>query len=429
MTPALPALLCWALACAPAQTPANLAEVIAEIHVHGNVATPDAEVLKIAGVAKGDPFRETTIEDVRKRLKASGKFDTVEVRKRYASIEDPSQVALVLIVNEGPVRIDMPDEEGGQPRVVRKRGLHNFMFLPILDAEDGYGLTYGARVAFVGIARGPNRLSSPLTWGGLKRAGLEFEHTFERGPVSRLEVGSAIQRRKNPAYEIDDDRQRLWARVERVRGPVRLGATVGWQDVSFAETEDRLKTFGADVAYDTRLDPVLPRNAVYGLVSWERVAGAAGSLDQPTGTSEPIDRLKLDGRGYLGLIGQSVLVVRALREDAGSPQPLYLRSLLGGWSNLRGFEAGAFTGDTLVSGSVELRVPLNSPLQVARIGVNLFADYGTAYEKGMRLADQHFHRGYGGGGWITITALRFGVGVAHGVGSGTRFTFAGGLTF
>ena len=417
---ALPAVLGWALATGAAQNPARPAEVIAEIHIHGNVATPDAEVLKIAGVAKGDPFRETTLEDVRKRLKASGKFDTIEVRKLYASIEDPSQVALVLIVNEGAVRIDMPDEAGVAPRIVRKRGLHNFMFMPILDAEDGYGLTYGARVAFVGIARGPNRLSSPLTWGGLKRAGLEVEHTFTRGPLSRVEIGSAIQRRTNPAYEIDDDRQRLWARVERVRGPVRLGATVGWQDVSFAEIDDRLKTFGADVAYDTRLDPILPRNAVYGLVSWERVAGA---------TTEPIDRLRLDGRGYLGLLGQSVLVVRALREDASVPQPLYLRSLLGGWSNLRGFEAGAFTGDTLVSGSLELRVPLNSPLQIARLGVNVFADVGTAYEKGMRLADQRLSRGFGGGGWITITALRLGLGVAHGVGSGTRFTFAGGLTF
>jgi outer membrane protein assembly factor BamA len=420
MTLALPALLCWALAGAVAQNPANVAEVIAEIHIHGNVATTDADVLKIAGVAKGDPFRETTLADVRTRLKASDKFETIDVRKLYASIEDPSQIALVIIVNEGPVRIDMPEKEGEQPRVVPKRGLHNFMFMPILDAEDGYGLTYGARVAFVGIARGPNRLSSPLTWGGLKRAGLEFEHSFARGQISRVELGSAIQRRTNPAYEIDDDRKRLWVRAERARGPVRLGATVGWQDVSFADIDDRLTTFGADVAYDTRLDPVLPRNAVFGQVTWERVAGAA---------SDPIDRLRLDGRGYLGLIGQSVLVVRALREDASTPQPLYLRSLLGGWSNLRGFKAGAFTGDTLVSGSVELRVPLNSPLQVARLGVNVFADYGTAYEKGMRLADQTFHRGYGGGGWITITALRFGVGVAHGVGSGTRFTFAGGLTF
>ena len=39
-------------------------------------------------------------------------------------------------------------------------------------------------------------------------------------------MGSAIQRRKNPAYEIDDDRKRVWARVERARGPLRLGATV-----------------------------------------------------------------------------------------------------------------------------------------------------------------------------------------------------------
>jgi outer membrane protein assembly factor BamA len=420
MTLALPVMLGWVLAAGPAQNPANLAEVIAEIHIHGNVATSDAEVLAIAGVAKNDPFRETTLADVRQRLKASGKFQTIEVRKLYASIEDPSKIALVIVVNEGPVRVEVPEIEGGVPRILRRRGLHNFMFLPILVAEDGYGLTYGARVAFVGVARGPNRLSSPLTWGGLKRAGLEFEHTFAKGPVSRMEVGSAIQRRRNPAYEIDDDRTRLWARAERVRGPVRLGATAGWQDVTFADTADRLKTVGADVAYDTRLDPVLPRNAVYGLVSWERVAGAA---------ADPIDRLVLDGRGYLGLIGQSVLVVRALHENASSPQPLYLRSLLGGWSNLRGFEAGAFTGDTLVSGSVELRVPLNSPLQIARLGVNVFADFGTAYEKGSRLADQDLHRGYGGGGWITITALRFGFGVAHGVGAGTRFTFAGGLTF
>ena len=420
MTLAGAAVLCWMFAGGAAQNPANLAEVIAEIHIHGNVATTDAEVLAIAGVAKNDPFRDTTIAEVRQRLKASGKFQTIDVRKLYASIEDPSKVALVILVNEGAVRIDMPETEGEQPRVVPKRGLHNFMFMPIFDAEDGYGLTYGARVAFVGIARGPNRLSAPLTWGGLKRAGLEFERTFAGGPLSRVEVGGAIQRRRNPAYEIDDDRQRVWARAERVRGPLRLGATVGWQDVTFADISDRLNTFGADVAYDTRLDPVLPRNAVYGLVAWERVAGAV---------DDPIDRLRLDGRGYLGLIGQSVLVVRALKEDASVAQPLYLRSLLGGWSNLRGFEAGAFTGDTLVSGSVELRVPLNSPLQVARLGVNVFADYGTAYEKGTRLADATFHRGFGGGGWITITALRFGVGVAHGVGAGTRFTFAGGLTF
>ena len=212
----------------------------------------------------------------------------------------------------------------------------------------------------------------------------------------------------------------MWARAEHITGPLRAGATFGWQDVSFADLDDRLKTVGADAAYDTRLDPILPRNAVFASIWWERVYGAA---------TAPIDRLKLDGRGYLGLLGQSVVVLRALREDASDPLPLYLRSLLGGWSNLRGFEAGAFTGDTLVAGSIELRVPLNSPLQIAKIGVNAFFDVGTAYDKGQRLADQPLYKGYGGGAWITITALRFGVGVAHGHGAGTRFTFAGGLTF
>lgn len=420
MTWGPPALVWCVLAAAQAQAPANLSEVIAEIRVHGNVATSDEEVLKIAGVVKNDPFRDTTVAQVRERLKKSGRFDTVEVLKRYASIEDPTQIALVLIVNEGPVRIEMPEGQGDVPRVVARRGLHNFMFMPILDLEDGYGVTFGARVAFVGIARGPNRLSSPLTWGGLKRAGLEFERTFARGPLSRVEFGSVIQQRTNPAYEEEDDRTRLWARAERVAGPVRAGGTFGWQDVSFADLDDRLKTIGADAAYDTRLDPVLPRNAVFVSASWERVYGAA---------SEPIDRIRLDGRGYLGLIGQSVIVVRALREDASEPLPLYLRSLLGGWSNLRGFEAGAFTGDTLVAGSLELRVPLNSPMRIAKLGVNAFVDTGTAYDKGSRFEDQPLYTGYGGGAWMTITALRLGVAVAHGRGAGTRFTFAGGLTF
>jgi outer membrane protein assembly factor BamA len=194
----------------------------------------------------------------------------------------------------------------------------------------------------------------------------------------------------------------------------------GYQDVSFADLDDQLKTFGADIAFDTRLDPVLPRNAVFASASWERVTGA---------TTNGLDRFKLDGRGYLGLPGQSVLVARALREDASDPQPLYLRSMLGGWSNLRGFKAGAYTGDTLVAGSLELRVPLNSPLKIARVGVNIFVDTGTTYEKGVRFADSPLYTGYGAGGWMTITALKLGVAVAHGKGSGTRVTFAGGLTF
>ncbi len=420
MTAVAAAVLAWALIAPPVQNPADLAEVIAEIRVHGNHVTPDEEVIRIAGVAKNDPFRDTTIALVRERLKAANLFQTIEVLKRHASIEDPTQIMLVIVVNEGPVRIDFPDAPGEMPRVVRRRGVRNLMFMPIFDAEDGYGVTFGARVAYLGLAGGRSRLSMPLTWGGLKRAGVELERTFDRGPVSRLEVGGAIQRRRNPAYEENDDRRRAWARAERAQGPLRLAGTVAWQHVGFGPIDEDLRTVGADVAFDTRLDPALPRNAVFAAASWERVFFEAG---------DPIDRTRIDARGYLGVGGQLVLVVRALREEASAPQPLYLRSLLGGWSNLRGFKAGAFTGDTLVAGSVELRLPLSSPLSIGKLGVSAFVDTGAAYDTGQRLRDQTMRTGIGGSVWITLAALKMSLGVAHGRGSGTRVNFGGGLTF
>src|SRR6185295_12681353 len=131
------------------------------------------------------------------------------------------------------VRIALPDTPGDPLRVVRRRGFRNLMFMPVLDAEDGYGVTFGARLALADVVGKPSRLSFPLTWGGLKQAGAELEHNFASGPLSRVEVGGAVQRQMNPAFEANDDRRRVWARVERVFGKVQAGGTFGWQHVSF----------------------------------------------------------------------------------------------------------------------------------------------------------------------------------------------------
>ena len=419
---------------APVQTPAPIAqpattgEVIAEIRVHGNHISEDDEIVKIAGITLGAPFGPATIAEVTSRLRAARRFDDIDVLKRFASIADPTKIALVIVVNEGPVRIEVPRLPGDPVRVVKKRGgITSLMWMPLLDFEDGYGVTYGARAAYVGLAGERSRLSFPLTWGGLKRAGAEFDHTFARGPLSRIEFGSAIQRRRNPAFEEDDDRKRLWVRGERVIGRVRVGATGGWQRVSFGgitcctdSAYDDLRTVGADVTLDTRLDPVLPRNAVYTVASWERIGFSSG------GTT---DRTRIDARGYLGLIGQTVLVGRVVREDASASLPPYLKSLLGGWSNLRGFEAGTFVGDTLAAGSLELRVPVSSPLSAGKLGVSAFVDTGTAYAKGERFGDQTLRTGIGGAVWMTTGPLRLGLSVARGRGADTRVNFGGGLSF
>ena len=60
-------------------------EVLAEIRVHGNAFITDKEVIDLAGVSPGQPFDEAMLQLVERRLKDSGRFESVDVRKRYRS--------------------------------------------------------------------------------------------------------------------------------------------------------------------------------------------------------------------------------------------------------------------------------------------------------------------------------------------------------
>jgi outer membrane protein assembly factor BamA len=228
-----------------------------------------------------------------------------------------------------------------------------------------------------------------------------------------------VSQRTNPFYEQNDNRQLAAMRVERQLVPaVRVGATAGWQHVSFMDRDNRFAQAGADVALDTRVDPNLPRNAVFAKASWERLGGPVGA-----------GHYVLDGRGYLGVFRQNVLVLRALRDAADGPLPPYLQPLLGGMANLRGFRAGTLAGDILVAYSAELIVPLTSPLSVGKIGLSVFADRGTVYDAGERLRDQTMKQGYGGGVWFSAAFLKLNIAVAHGRGSSTRMHVGGNVSF
>jgi len=411
------------LATLPMTAAAQTAEVIADVRVHGNHVTSNEDVLKMAGVAIGAPFTATTLQEVERRLRDSGKFETVEVLKRFASIADPTQIALVLIVNEGAVRIEYDTAPDGDQvaRVVRRSGFRNLMYLPILDGEDGYGLTYGLTTSLANVFGERSRVSVPVSWGGTRRAALELEKNFAGGPITRVEVGAGVQRRENPAFEINDDRKKVWARVEKSVNRVRLGSTAGWDRVTFGAIKEDVWSIGADVALDTRIDPAYPRNAVWVSASWDRLTFDAGHT---------LHRTRLDGRGYLGLIGQTVLAVRATREGANAAQPRYLQPLLGGWSSLRGFEAGQFYGDIVATGSAELLVPISSPMSVGKLGVSAFIDSGVAYDYGLKFSDQPKRTGIGASLWFNATIFQLSFSVARPRGGGdTRFNFGGGFTF
>jgi Omp85 superfamily domain/Surface antigen variable number repeat len=424
-------------------------ETIAAIQVHGNTATSDEEIRRLAGIDIGTLLDQTTLAEVEQRLRATKQFEHVQVLKRFASIADPSQILIVIVVDEGAVRIERTNDPDRPMRVVRNRRL-DLMFLPILRYEDGFGVTYGVRLARVGVAGSRSRVAFPLTWGGEKKAEVEFDKTVPRGPIDRILAGGAISRRTNPFYEQDDDRRAVWLRGEReLVSKLRAGAAGGWQRASFVDLEDRVTHAGVDVVLDTRANPALPRNAVYAKAALEYVSldplqrGLPSSRteaapDVPDERSQDLGsrnagggltRTEMDVRGYAGLAGQSVVALRVLRHDSNRPLPPYLKPLLGGMSNLRGFAAGTAAGDSLVAASAELILPLTSPLQVGKMGVSVFVDVGTAYDNGSRLADQKLKRGEGGSVWFSAAFLQLNIAVAHGRGSSTRVHVGGTLLF
>jgi outer membrane protein assembly factor BamA len=396
-------------------------EVVAEVRIQGNVATSDAEILQLAGVTIGMPVGPGTVAVVTERLRATKRFERVEVLKRFASISDPSRIVLVVIVDEGPVEIRATGDPNQPTRVVATRRWLDLQLLPVLHGEDGYGFTYGVRLARADILGSRSRLSLPATWGGEKRVAGELEKEFPRGPITRVTGGVSISRIRNPFFDEDDERRGTWIHGERLVMPVlRIGASASYQHVSFLGTVDHDVQVGVDAAIDTRLDPWLPRNAIYVKASWDR-------LDFVHSASA--SRFRIDAQGYVGLRGQTILVMRALRDDSDTPLPLYLKPLLGGSANLRGFKAGTAIGDNLLTGSLELRAPLSSPFSIGKVGVNAFIDVGTVYDDGQRLTDQSINVGVGGGVWFSAAIVRFNVAVAHGIDASTRVHFAANLSF
>jgi outer membrane protein assembly factor BamA len=408
------AALALALALQPVGPAA--AERVVAIRVHGNHTTPDAEILKLAGLELRQAVTPTLVRDVEARLDKTGRFRSVEVRKRFASIADPTAILIVILVEEhAGIALDVPSP--GPMRKLRAKT----MWMPILRSEDGYGFIYGARVSFVDLLGPKTRISAPLTWGGERRASLDVERRFERGPISRLLLSGGIAQREHPASEIDDRRIGASLRLEKAfTSWFQLAGTTKLDDIRFGEVDDRLVTVGAEALLDTRRDPAFPRNAVYAAVGVERLR-----FDAAADTT----KWTLDGRGYIGLYRQMVLALRAQHVRPSGPLPLYEQPLLGGDSSVRGFRLGYRYDDRLLAGSAEIRIPFSTPRRLTRLGMAIFADTGTVYGSDDPLDAAEWDTGVGAGVFIQAPLIGLRVDVARGLGSGTRVHFSLGTSF
>jgi outer membrane protein assembly factor BamA len=414
-------LLLCAIAGVGAQ--ANDVEIVSEVRVHGNYATPDADVVRIAGITIGAPLQPGALNAIAKRLRDSGRFQQVEIRKRYRSLSDTQHVVLILLVQEHPAP-EVPGVGAGADiaflKPLRRLQAH-MQFLPILNYSDGYGFTYGVRTSFANTLGKDSRVSVPLSLGANKRAAVEVDKAFAGSSaigsvISRVSGGAAVNVRENPFFREDDGRRLIWARAERDLLPtLRLGGQVGLTHVNFEPYHDTFATYGADLTLDTRHDPIFPRNAILASVGWDAL--------------KSVNRYHTDVRGYIGVVGQSVLSLRARLDKAAEPVPPYEQMLLGGASSVRGFRTGAFIGDNRVLTSAELRIPFSSPLTIARTGVTAFVDSGAVYNDGQRLRDATFHKGVGGGIFLLAPFLQLNLDIAYGFGNRLRVHFTSGFQF
>jgi outer membrane protein assembly factor BamA len=401
---------------APTAPAASEAQFIAEIRTHGNARLADEEVIRLTGLEVGQRLNENTLTEVERRLQKSGHFDSIEIRKRYRSLEDFSQVALLLVVHE---RIEGKGNAITRPlRKIRSR----VMFLPILTYRDGYGWTYGVRSSTVDTLGFGERLSVPLTWGATKRAALELERSFESGPLTRIQSSIGISNETNPRFLLTDQRVELKARAERRIGIVRLGVDGGRTKVDFGTTHESFWAYGANAAIDTRADPKFPSNAVYAFAGWRGL--------ERNGGQARIGIVEGDLRGYWRFARQAVVAAHLNYEGADRRLPDYERLLLGGAPLLRGTRVASADGDRLIAASTELRIPITSPLRFGRFGGTLFFDAAKTYDVGQRPSSAPWSRGAGVGLFMIVQFMSVNLHFAHSLdGDGGRVHLSTGFTF
>jgi len=405
------------------------ADRVAEVRVQGNYRTPEADVLKIAGVQVGDPLTPETVDAIAERLRKSGKFDDVDVRQRWRTLEASGDATILILLRE---------KAGGSGITGRLAyAATHPMALPLFSYTDGYGFTYGGQVSPPNLLGKSTHVSIPLTWGGTKQAAIDINRPFKGGPVTRVAVNAGIRERENPYYELDDNRIGGSVRIERRFPPVlRAGFTGSLHQVRFGEADDvvpegglvprlvpgdrqTLGVWGADIALDTRQSADTARNDVFVEAGWDQLQLDGGS----------IGRYHVDARGYVGLPYAGLMTVRAFRGDATDPLPVYERFLFGGADSVRGFRPGYLSGDTVVTATAEYQQPFTSPLSFGKMGARAFIDYGTIYEHADRLEDAKFYTGVGGGLFLNAAFFNLTVDVARGLDRGWHVHVMGGLQF
>ena len=130
---------------------------------------------------------------------------------------------------------------------------------------------------------------------------MELERSFN---TQRTRAGVAfwVNRRVNPFYELPDNRQQVRFEADHaLMSWMRVGVGARIAQVEFGDGyAARHTAVGPHVTFDTRINPLYPRNAIHAEIGWERMAFESGDAGRWT----------TDARGYIGVAPRTILVLR-----------------------------------------------------------------------------------------------------------------------
>ena len=157
--------------------------VVGEVRVHGNHTTPNADILGHRRRRRRQAGHRCAGRRDHDRLEKSGRFDGVEVRKRFRSIENPDDILLMIVVDEVPGVSDPLDLTPGPMKKFWSSG----MFLPIFHSRRRLRLHLRRAHQLRRSARPAQPHHGAVDAGAASgRRAMQLERAFAKGPVNRV---------------------------------------------------------------------------------------------------------------------------------------------------------------------------------------------------------------------------------------------------
>jgi outer membrane protein insertion porin family len=383
---------------------------INELRVEGNKETRTGVILRETHIAAGDPYDPARVEAIRRRLLKLNIF---------SSVDEP--------------RLYMHDQQNGLLIRVQEGSTNTFDgvlgYIPSTAGQAGY-LTGLASISMRNLFGTGRKLQ--LRWQKEDRRSEEIQAQYLEPWVFGLPFnlgGGFLQRQQDSTYV----QRSLDLRFEAMAADNFIaGFTLNSQRV--IPSVDSLYqspipasstlAFGADLAYDTRSDPVNPLSGALYRIAYSigRKRATPSAITGLGGGTTTIQRLQLDLEGYLQVVRRQVVAIGLHGHDVrGGNIGESDMFRFGGATTLRGYRENQFLGTGVAWTNAEYRFVLDR-----RSFFFLFFDTGyysrPADEIQAIASAAAFKYGYGFG--VRVDTPLGNIGVSFALGQGDTFSTA-----